>query len=478
MTWRPVRDGKPDVSAIDVRWVLRSAPWAGDSALTLMAPIVYAGVTGIAERIEGLEVRDTIGVLSTVVSDDAVAAGGFPYFRHWQFSRRVEYPLSVRYRARVQPAGGRNAPPFGIRSVGGGVSGAGPGFLLIPEDDRPHAIRIHWDLADLGAAARGVTSFGEGDVQIVAPPSDLYETWIMAGEPSRYPNVHKTQGGGREEEGDEWFIGTLPTMAASAWYWEAIDRRGRSVDSLYREAAAFAAGDYANALIRHSDASLRAGVAARVAEYIALPPAFVTEHKLRVSRDDWMLHVLQARGLRTGMLDTRVTAVRDTTRRGGLADPALGGGMLRIGKEMLAPALVPESDSAKRAAIDTARKLSTVERYLRRELGYATLESYRSLNLDINGVWKYKGMKTPNEDLAVAMRARPMMRVFWGAGYFDLTTPAFATERDIDAKHIDRSRVTTMLLPGPHGIFSDPSTRTAAVTRLRAWIREVSTIQR
>jgi hypothetical protein len=179
----PVRDGSAEVTAVDVRWEFR----AGPDSLTLAAPIVYAGVTGIADRIERLEAHDREGSLSLGTTDDAAAPGGFPYFRRWRPIRRIAYPLVVSYRARVQPDGERNGPPFSIRSSGGGISGAGPGFLLLPEDTSRIAIRLRWNLADLAPGSIGVTSLGEGPLALDATVERFRQAWFMAGPVGRYP---------------------------------------------------------------------------------------------------------------------------------------------------------------------------------------------------------------------------------------------------------------------------------------------------
>ena len=181
---KPVRDGGGEVAAIEVRWELRGP--LSDSLL-LTAPIVYAGVTGIAERIERLEAHDRSGSLDLASSDDPAAPGGFPYFRHWRPARPVLAPLTVSYRARVQPDGERNGPPFAIRASAGGVSGAGPGFLLLPEDTTTLAVRVRWDLSDLAAGSIAATSLDEGDFSFVGPIARLQQSWIMAGPVVRHP---------------------------------------------------------------------------------------------------------------------------------------------------------------------------------------------------------------------------------------------------------------------------------------------------
>jgi len=272
---------------------------------------------------------------------------------------------------------------------------------------------------------------------------------------------------------DESFIGRLPTMATSAWYWGKIDRAGRSVESVYADARAFARGEYARAL--SSGKALGSGewgwVANRLAAFTGLPRDLVVRRQLRLSNEDWMQNVIADRGLRTGMLDTRVTSPRDTTRTGGLNDPALNGGTLRIGTAMLAPALVPGSPEADAARRDRSQ-MPRVERYIREELGFQSIEQYRALNLDINGVWKYEeglGVVVP---IAEAMRRDRNLRVLWTNGLYDLTTPAYAAERAWERAGVPGDRVTEVLVPGPHGVFGDAESRRVVAEQVRRWLTE------
>ena len=185
VVWRPVRDGTAEVTAIQVTQTLHGV--RDSTAFVLRAPITYAGVRGIAERVERLAVRDDAGPvpLSSPV-DDPPDPGGFPYYRHWRAERPVRGAVVVTYRSLVQPPPG-GGPPFGIRAAAGGVSGAGSGFLVVPEHQDTVVARVHWDLSDLAPGSTAVTTFGEGDVELRAPPEELMQGWIMAGPLGRYP---------------------------------------------------------------------------------------------------------------------------------------------------------------------------------------------------------------------------------------------------------------------------------------------------
>ena len=181
---KPRRDGGQEVTAIEVWSELHAAP---GTPLSLTAPVVYAALQGVADRVENLRVYDAAGAVPLAVSEDPPIPGGFPYYRHWKAKRPVSYPVTVSYRSLVQPPGSPNGPPFGIRPSGGGVSGAGSGFLVLPEGIGEAILRVKWDLSDLPPGSIGVTSFGEGSFELRAPPSQLTQGWYMAGPVERFP---------------------------------------------------------------------------------------------------------------------------------------------------------------------------------------------------------------------------------------------------------------------------------------------------
>ena len=269
------------------------------------------------------------------------------------------------------------------------------------------------------------------------------------------------------------FVSMIPTFATSARYHGVIDSTMRTVEQVYREAARFARTDYLVALAqgtRLSDAE-RHRVAQRLAQLTGLPADYIVSRQLRITQDDWMLNVLKARGLRTGMLDTRVVAARDTTRTGGLNDPAFNGGRMRIGTAMVAPAIVPGTPQSEQPRPDTTAPPSPIETYLIRDLGFATLESYRTLNLDINPGWVHDDHSDAMELVAEAARANPAMKVFWIGGYYDLSTPVFGAQYLMDQVGLPPERTTSLILPGAHSVFADDANRRILAARLRTWVR-------
>ena len=182
--WKPVRDGDSNVVAIAVRTTLSGFP--ASPGFSLKVPITYAGVPDIALHTEQLSVRDARGEIALTITDDAPNPGGFPFYRHYRAARAVQFPLTYSYRAKAPRTSFRGAP-FGLLAAYGGVSGAGAGFLVLPEIDAPTTSTVHWDLTDLAPGSRAAMSLGDGDLSHVGPAADLQQSWIMAGPIGRYP---------------------------------------------------------------------------------------------------------------------------------------------------------------------------------------------------------------------------------------------------------------------------------------------------
>ncbi|MDZ4370600.1 MAG: hypothetical protein U1C74_04170, partial [Phenylobacterium sp.] len=109
--------------------------------------------------------------------------------RDYVATRRVHGELVIRYHLDV-----RNTPdnggttPIRPRLDGRGFSAIGMTLLAEPKTDRPHRIRIEWDLSAMGPGASAVSSFGDGTVMAPAGPvARLGRTVFMAGVLERDP---------------------------------------------------------------------------------------------------------------------------------------------------------------------------------------------------------------------------------------------------------------------------------------------------
>jgi hypothetical protein len=157
-----------------------------------------------------------------------------------------------------------------------------------------------------------------------------------------------------------------------------------------------------------------------------------------------------------------------TAEQAAASSPAEGLGGTRIGTAMQAPALILGVDSAPQQ-----QRTSALENYLKQDLHFKTLESYRSLNLDINGFWRLGGnpLIEAAPGVAEGMRANPKMRMFWIQGYFDLNTPAFGALYSYEQAGLTGDRITGIMTPGPHTAFATDESKQLLATALRKWIQ-------
>jgi len=258
------------------------------------------------------------------------------------------------------------------------------------------------------------------------------------------------------------YVTTLPSFAASAWSHGRIPREGRSAQDVYDAAVEFARTDYVRALI--AGASLpqeeKRAVAQAMSALIGLPSDFILEKDLRLSRADFYLNLLKDEGLRTGQLDARATRPLDApAQRPPYDDPGLNYIPPRPAGEITGQLPV------------SAAGLSAVESYFKEHLGFATAETYEALNLEVNSAWTWgQGEDEANQRLAEAMVANPKLRVFWAAGLFDLTTPAYAGRYMLDQAGVPAERLTAALFASGHSVFVDPEGLTRLSTAVRTFV--------
>lgn len=254
---------------------------------------------------------------------------------------------------------------------------------------------------------------------------------------------------------------TLPTLAAVAWYHQAIDRGGRTVEQHFADALAFAQADYATALLHGPalPAAEKHRVAARMAALIGIPAATLEAKGLRLDKQDFMLGLLAAKGLRTGQLDGRaIRAIAESNLRPPFDDPSMSLG---------------------------SSSTQMIETYLESELGYALPGPYRSLNLGINFKWNwdkeyggsYRSMSFAPY-LKAAMEAKPTLRAFTGGGYYDITTPVYAGQFALEQAGVPMDRVAVHHYAAGHSVFEDEAGLAALSTDLHAFVAGVLAARR
>lgn len=228
------------------------------------------------------------------------------------------------------------------------------------------------------------------------------------------------------------FVITLPTFAATAAFHGKAEAGGRTPAQIFAEAVQFARTEYISALIQGDSLppAEKARIAGELSKRIGLPADFIADNNLRITKSAFMLNLLKDRGLRTGQLDARAT--------GGLAE--------------YADKQPPRDDPSMFVGGSTA---PLVHDYFTRELKFPAKDNYRTLNLDVNSKWQFKGdaFANPAGLVGAAMKKNTALRVFWGAGIYDITTPLYAGRYILDHASIPPQRLVVGEFATGHTVF-------------------------
>jgi carboxypeptidase C (cathepsin A) len=257
-----------------------------------------------------------------------------------------------------------------------------------------------------------------------------------------FDGVLLVSGGGAPEGPNMQSVNLVPGMTAAAWYFNKIDRKGRSLDDIYDESETFARGEYLDALNKGKDMSdaERHKVAQDLAGFIGLPADLIEQKNLRPSKNDFMFNLLKDQGLRTGLLDTRVTAPFNPNAVGDIDDPALG--VVKPGSS---------KDKKPTAASVGPIESKVLETYLTQNLKFPSTDPYYAVNFTANSKWTFgKDDHDTASMVSAAMKTDPNLRLFTVSGYFDL----YATKgAGFVAAGVPKDRYTAMMLPGPHSVY-------------------------
>jgi len=216
----------------------------------------------------------------------------------------------------------------------------------------------------------------------------------------------------------------LPTLAATAWYHEALADRPEDLEAYIVEVRDFAYREYAPALLAGSrlGAEERAAVAARLARYTGVDEGYWERANLRVTHTQFVKELLRDRKQQAGRIDSR------------FAGPSFN---------LLGESMSYDPFNAAVAPAFTAAFLA----YYHDELEFGRDMEYR-VSGRLFGQWDWShetpgiggfGNEVPfpntSFDLAWAMGQNPGMKVLVQQGHYDLATPQAATEYAIE--HMD-----------------------------------------
>ena len=142
------------------------------------------------DRVTGLVVTDARGPVALAAPTVRETKGETK--QHWQARRPVVGTVHVVYRVPVASAvAPKRGPHLDLQAAGGGVAGAGQGFLLLPALPDSLTLHLSWQLP---AGAAGTSSYGAGSRTVRTSPGQLNATQFLAGPLYQYPARPTGQG--------------------------------------------------------------------------------------------------------------------------------------------------------------------------------------------------------------------------------------------------------------------------------------------
>jgi carboxypeptidase C (cathepsin A) len=245
---------------------------------------------------------------------------------------------------------------------------------------------------------------------------------------------------------DMIYIGNVPSYAAAAWYFNKVQNKPPDISTWVQQARDFASGPYAQALFQGDrlPAAQLDSVAKEMSRLTGLSEQYIKEANLRVSPTRFRKEVMRGDRRTLGRYDMRFEGI-----------------------DLDAAGENPSYDASDTGI--TGAYVAAIHDYLERELKYDSTESYK-VSAGSIGQWDWKH-KPPSGgpgpggeqlapyvagDLGAAIRKNPHLKVFSANGYFDLATPFFLTEYDLNHMNLEpdlRGNVQFGYYPSGHMIY-------------------------
>jgi carboxypeptidase C (cathepsin A) len=253
---------------------------------------------------------------------------------------------------------------------------------------------------------------------------------------------------------DNMYISYLPSYAATAAYHNRLANKPADINAFLKEVRAYARGPYAAALAQGHDISPedKDAVARQMAAYTGLSAEFIKKADLRIDLARFRKELLRDQRRTIGRYDSRITGI-----------------------DMDAAGESPEYDPSDTAVAGAFT--GAVNDYLRHDLGYTTNLTYRPSGPGVNRAWDWRhkapGMQFPAQtadtaiDLSAAMRQNPHLKLYSLNGLYDMATPFFGTEYDINHMQLDpslRGNIRFAYYPSGHMVYLNPQALTQMKT--------------
>ena len=247
------------------------------------------------------------------------------------------------------------------------------------------------------------------------------------------------------------YIVSLPTLAATAWFHNKVDRTGHTQDQFVEEARQFALNEYLPALFQ-GNALLpteRTRVAGRLEHYSGIPSAWYLAHDLKITKEEFRVELLKDKGLLLGRADARYAAPMGP--KGRAEDPSV----------VLMKAVQTHFDTYRREIL---------------HVDWPEPYSSDSPVADLDG-WNWNGGASPFGDWPYYQRVTKMMsvnphfRVVVGNGWYDTMTTMGAARLLVTQSGWDPARTRLRFYDGGHMGYSVEATARAIGNDIRELVR-------
>jgi len=219
------------------------------------------------------------------------------------------------------------------------------------------------------------------------------------------------------------YVLALPSEAAAAWVHNKIPNRPAEMAPFLDEVKHFAITDYALALLQGSllDSTSFNRIAGKLHDYTGLPVSYIRKANLRIGLIRFEKELLAG--------EEKITGAYDATFTGPEMDPL---------SEY--PGFEPTTTTV------SSPLISTFNNYMSKDLKFGKGMEYRFSNNNIfpqfdfrasyPGInWQSKFFVNVMGDMASAMIYNPKLKVMVNMGYYDLVTPYF--EGEYEMQHLD-----------------------------------------
>ncbi len=241
---------------------------------------------------------------------------------------------------------------------------------------------------------------------------------------------------------DQPFAFYLPTFSAAAWYHKKLDAdlEKLPVGELVKQVQAWVYDEYMPALIRGDslDPVKKKAIVAKLHRYTGLSETFLQDTNLRISDFNWYKELLRKDRFIVGRYDARFKGI-----------------------DRMWASDHPDYDPSDSQI--TPPFTSTMNDYVRNELGYKTNLKYYVLGEGLWDPWNFgSGAVDEAESLRSALHQNPYTKLYVAMGYFDLACPLGTVEQILNQLELDprlKSNIRRGYYAAGHMMYLDEASR-------------------